>query len=54
MNAEKKVAFRVTGEQAAHIEKLKQEIYFNKSYSDLYRDLISKGIEAVNQRKKGA
>ena len=47
---EKKIAFRITDEQAAEIDRVKQVRFYNKSYADLYRYLIDVALETL---KKG-
>ena len=51
-NNEKKVSFRVTDEQLAEIERLKKHKYYSQSYSQLLRDIIDKGLEAVAKEQK--
>jgi len=53
MSEDKKIAFRITAKQLVEVEKLKQKSYYNKTYADLYRDLIAKGLEVSKQTKKG-
>jgi len=53
VNAEKKIAFRLSPRQLEDVEKLKKKSYFNKNYSDLYRDALDAGLKVLSQQKKG-
>lgn len=48
--ADTKVAFMVTEEQKAEIDKLKKKEYYDRPYSELLRDILDAGIRA---KKKG-
>ena len=53
VNNEKKVAFRLSSKLLEDVEKLKKKSYFNKNYSDLYRDAMEAGLKVLSQQKKG-
>ena len=50
----KKLRFSLTvpEEIAEEAEKLKKEIYYNKSYSEMYRQLIELGLKEMEKKKK--
>ena len=42
-----KVAFSIDAGMKRSIEELKRERYYNKSYAELYRDLINIALERI-------
>lgn len=36
------------------IQQLKKTTYFDRPYSDIYRDLIRLGVEKMNEKTKGS
>lgn len=38
----------------AEIERLKKTTYYDRPYSEIYRDLIRLGIEKMNEETKGS
>lgn len=40
----KRVSFLINPEMAERVAKIKRELYFDRPYSDLYRDLILRGL----------
>jgi len=45
-----RASFYVSGELADEVRDIKKKDFYDKSYADLYRFLIEKGIESI---KKG-
>lgn len=47
----KRVSFLISPEMAERVANIKRELYFDRPYSDLYRDLILReGHEALARR----
>jgi len=50
----KRMTFSVTPEIEAPLKKLKKEIFYDRSQSDMIRTLVSLGIRALEVEKKKA
>lgn len=47
-----KISVAIPDDLKEQLEKLKKEKYYNLSYSELYRQAISAGLEAIKKDKK--
>ncbi len=47
-----KISVVIPDDLKEQLEKLKKEKYYNLSYSELYRQAISAGLEAIKKDKK--
>ena len=47
-----RLTLNVPEEIAAEAEKLKKEIFYNKSYAEMYRKLIEMGIKEMEKKKE--
>lgn len=45
----KRVSFLINPEMAERVAKIKRELYFDRPYSDLYRDLILRGLASFEK-----
>jgi len=53
MGEKKRASFYIDKGLEASIEKLKKEKFFNKSYSQMYRYLVSLGVEQMKVKRNG-
>ena len=47
-----RLTLTVPEEMAEAAEKLKNEIFYNKSYAEMYRTLIEMGLKEIEKRKE--
>lgn len=49
-----RIMISVSWEIEEEIQRLKKTTYFDKSYSEIYRELIRLGMEKMNETTKGS
>ena len=47
-----RLTLNVPEEIAAEAEKLKKEIFYSKSYAEMYRELIKMGLKEMDKEKE--
>ncbi len=52
MTDKKRIMLVLEDDTVAAAEELKKELFYNTSYSEMYRNLIAKGIEASKKERK--
>lgn len=50
MEDRKKIAFFVDEEMMKEFDRIKQVKFYDKSYAELYRYIMKRGLEAVKER----
>lgn len=49
-----RIMISVPNDIEEEIQQLKKTTYFDRPYSDIYRDLIRLGVEKMNEKTKGS
>lgn len=52
MTEQHRISVTLTDELKVQIDELKREKYYNSSYSELYRQAITAGIETIKYKKE--